>query len=85
MAVHETHPQIVKRLRRIEGHVRTIAVMIEEGRSCAEVAQQMHAVERALHGAKETFIRDHLDHCLDEAVATKGKSLREFKEITKYL
>ncbi|MBI3710533.1 MAG: metal-sensing transcriptional repressor [Proteobacteria bacterium] len=82
---HQTHPDITKRLRRAEGHIRSIVAMIEGGRSCLEIAQQMQAVERALRGAKETLIRDHLDHCLDKAVDDGTTSLAEFKEITKYL
>lgn len=82
--VHHTHPQIVKRLRRAEGHLRSIIEMIESGRSCVDVAQQLHAVEKAVAQAKKTLIQDHIDHCLDQAVTSKA-SLDEFKEIAKYL
>ncbi len=46
--LHETHPEIVKRLRRAEGHLRSVIGMIEAGRSCLELAQQLHAVEKAI-------------------------------------
>ena len=42
--------------------------MIEGGRSCLDIAQQLHAVEKAIGEAKKTLIRDHLDHCLEETV-----------------
>lgn len=45
---HRTHPDIVKRLKRSEGHLRAIAEMIEAGRACLDVAQQLHAVEKAI-------------------------------------
>lgn len=86
--LHKTHPDIVKRLKRAEGHLRSITAMIGDGRSCLDVAQQLHAVEKAVSQAKRTLIQDHIDHCLEEAAGQprqrKG-SLREFKEITKYL
>jgi hypothetical protein len=44
--LHETPPDIVKRLRRAEGHPRSIVDMIESGRSCLEIAQQLHASKR---------------------------------------
>ena len=44
--VHETHPDIVKRLKRAEGHLRGIIEMIETGRPCLDIAQQMQAVEK---------------------------------------
>jgi len=87
--LHTSHPDIVKRLKRAEGHLRSIIEMIEGGRPCLDVAQQMHAVEKAICQAKKTLIQDHLDHCLEETVGPlsreKRRSIDEFKEITKYL
>jgi hypothetical protein NreA len=87
--VHETHPDIVKRLRRAEGHLKSVIEMIEAGRPCLDLAQQLHAVEKAIGQAKRTLIQDHLDHCLEETVGPLGRdqrrSIDEFKEITKYL
>ena len=86
---HETHTDIVKRLKRSDGHLRGVIEMIEAGRSCLDIAQQLHAVEKAISEAKKTLIRDHLDHCLEETVGPLPKAERrtidEFKEITKYL
>ncbi|TNY03905.1 metal resistance protein, partial [Escherichia coli] len=70
--VHETHPNIVKRLRRAEGHLRRVIGMFDEGRSCLDLAQQLHAVEKAVGEAKRTLIHDHVDHCLDIAVSGPG-------------
>lgn len=86
---HESHPEIVKRLRRVEGHLRSVIEMIEAGRPCLDLAQQLHAVEKAVGQAKRTLIQDHLDHCLEETVGAipreQRRSIDEFKEITKYL
>lgn len=88
-ALHETHPEVVKRLRRAEGHLKKIISMIEGGRSCLDIAQQLQAVESAICAAKKALIHDHIDHCLEEAVgpATReGRSVvEEFRAITKYL
>lgn len=86
---HTTHPDIVKRLKRADGHLRGIVEMIEAGRSCLDITQQLHAVEKAVGEAKRTLIRDHLDHCLEEVVGPLARkqrqSMDEFKDITKYL
>ena len=88
-ADHQSHPAIVKRLRRADGHLRKIIAMIEEGRPCLDIAQQLQAVESAVNAAKKTLIHDHLDHCLDSALDSKtGDSqsmIDTFKEITRYL
>ena len=87
--VHETHPEIVKRLNRACGHLRGVVQMIEGGRPCVEIAQQLHAVERALANAKRALIQDHVDHCLAGATAAEpdraAAKLEEFRAITKYL
>ena len=87
MSQHSTHPEIIKRLKRAAGHLNSVIAMIEEGRPCLAVAQQMQAVESAITKAKKTLIHDHIDHCLEHTVAKKNsvKALSEFKEITKYL
>ncbi|MHA7882090.1 metal-sensing transcriptional repressor [Nitratireductor rhodophyticola] len=87
--IHSTHPAVIKRLKRAEGHLRGVIGMIEDGRPCLELAQQLHAVEKAIAEAKKTLIRDHLDHCLAEAAEglpeVQKRSIAEFKTITKYL
>ena len=87
--IHHTHPEIVKRLRRAEGHLRSIIEMIETERPCLDVAQQLHAVERAIAQAKKTLIHDHVESCLEQAVGPLAREQRapveEFKAITKYL
>lgn len=89
MSTHTSHPDIIKRLKRAEGHLRSIVTMLEEGRSCLDIAQQLQAVESAVTNAKKTLVHDHIEHCLEHAVREDAQAaddtLREFKVITKYL
>jgi hypothetical protein len=48
MSTHTSHPEIVKRLKRAEGHLRSIITMLEGSRNCLEIAQQLQAVESAV-------------------------------------
>ena len=85
---HASHPQVMKRLKRAHGHLASVIAMIEDGRPCLDLAQQLHAVESAISNAKQVLIRDHIDHCLTD-VAEGGraanKTLAEFKALAKYL
>lgn len=87
--IHASHPDIVKRLKRAHGHLKSVIEMIEAERPCLDVAQQLQAVEKAIEKAKQSLIHDHLDHCLDGAAAgLSGEArttLAEFREITRYL
>jgi DNA-binding FrmR family transcriptional regulator len=84
-----SHPDIVKRLKRAEGHLRSVVAMIEAGKPCLHVTQQLHAVEKAVAQAKRTLIQDHLERCLEAAVGPlpreRRRSVDEFKEVAKYL
>ena len=91
MSRHASHPDIVNRLKRADGHLQKIIRMVEDGRPCADLAQQLHAVERAVGQAKRILIQDHVDHCLEESLngqsdpKTSRALVEEFKEIAKYL
>jgi DNA-binding FrmR family transcriptional regulator len=86
---HRSHPDIVKRLRRADGHLHTIIDMMEKGRPCLQIAQQLQAVESAIESAKKALIHDHVGHCLDRSLKAPGSTgraaMREFKLIAKYL
>jgi DNA-binding FrmR family transcriptional regulator len=83
------HPEIIKRLKRADGHLQTIIRMIEERRSFVQIAQQLQAVEGAIMNAKKALIHDHIDHYLDQTLKTPGRkgnaALREFRAVAKYL
>ena len=86
---HQSHRAIANRLKRAKGHLEAIVTMIEGHRDCTDIAQQMHAVIRALENAKTVFIHDHIDHCLESTVGPVDRKQRatidQFKTITKYL
>lgn len=89
MMTHTAHPDVLKRLKRAQGHLKSIVTMMEEGRGCLDIAQQLLAVEKAIENAKKILVHDHIDHCLEQTVRDGARSadeaIREFKEITKYL
>ena len=81
--VHTTHPALVARLKRADGHLRAVIDMIEAGKPCLEIAQQMQAVEKAVANAKRALIHDHMDHCLDADHSAADRD--ELKAISRYL
>ena len=69
----------MKRLARIEGQVRGVAKMVDEDRYCIDVVRQVQAVKAALSGLESVIIDDHLDTCVDTALAGKSLSARREK------
>lgn len=79
------HIAIAKRLKRANGHLETIIEMIEQGRPCAEIAQQLRAVEGAIENAKKALIHDHIGHSLKASGVRGHAALRDFRAIAKFL
>lgn len=70
-----THKEQLTYLKKIEGQVRGIQKMIEEGRYCVDIITQIHSVLGALMRVENGVFRKHLDGCV--ANALKGKSEKE--------
>ena len=81
---HESHPRIIARLKRAQGHLAKVLEMLDEGEPCVEIAQQLHAVEKAIANAKRVLIHDHIDHCLGSESAEISE-LFDLKSISKFL
>ena len=87
--IHESHPAVITRLKKANAHLSSTIEMLVAGRTCLDIAQQLQAVENAIHQAKKILIQDHLDHCLEDLLGYVDKdqqdSIEEFKKITRYL
>ncbi len=81
--IHATHPAVIARLKRADGHLRAVIDMIEACKPCLEIAQQLRAVEKAVVNAKRALIHDHLDHCLNADHSPADRD--ELKTISRYL
>ncbi|MGZ5985763.1 MAG: metal-sensitive transcriptional regulator, partial [Caulobacteraceae bacterium] len=58
----DNKPQLLARLNRIEGQVRGITRMIEEGRYCIDVLTQINAARAALAKVESEMLKAHLNH-----------------------
>ena len=67
----------IKRLKNIEGHVRGIQGMLEEGTYCIDVMRQIQAVQAALNKVNKMVLEEHMNSCLITAVRGEDPSERE--------
>jgi DNA-binding FrmR family transcriptional regulator len=74
-------PDVTKKagaaLRRIEGQVRGVSKMIEDDRYCIDIVTQIEAVRAALARVETDLLRQHLQHCVHEAMSSKNASEQE--------
>ena len=62
----------LKRLRRIEGQVRGVTRMVEEGKYCIDIITQVAAVNRALQAMALGLLDEHMSHCVVAAARNGG-------------
>ena len=83
----ELQAKALARLKRIEGQVRGIHKMVEDGRYCADILEQISSVQEALVGVSKTLMKNHLRHCVTSAVKSgdHDRSDRMYDEIVDIL
>lgn len=75
---HQNTKIVKNRLARVIGHLHAVERMIDDGRDCSEVLIQLAAVRSALSNICKIILKDHMDHCIVDAVLTGDQdTLRE--------
>jgi DNA-binding FrmR family transcriptional regulator len=67
--VHENQKAVINRLSRALGHLEKVKRMVEDGVDCSEVLVQLSAVRSALDNTGKVILKDHMRHCIVDAVA----------------
>ncbi len=65
---HEQTKAVLNRLSRAQGHLDAVRKMVERGEDCAQVLVQLSAVISALNGTGRAILKDHISHCIVDAV-----------------
>ena len=65
---HEHTRAVTNRLARTIGHLEAVKKMVEDGRDCSEVLVQLAAVRSALNSTSRLILKDHIEHCIVDAV-----------------
>ena len=71
---HEHTQAVANRLARAIGHLEAVRKMVEGGRDCSEVLIQLAAVQSALAATSRIILKDHIAHCIVDAVEANDQS-----------
>lgn len=74
---HQNTKVVIDRLSRASGHLESVKRMVLEGRDCSEVLIQLSAVISALNNAGKVILKDHMEHCIVDAVESGDKKAIE--------
>lgn len=79
--VHENKKAVINRLSKAIGHLESIRKMVEDDRDCSEVLIQLSAVKSAINNTGKVILKDHLDHCIVDAIDRNDyEELEQFKK-----
>lgn len=71
------HESSILRLKTIEGHIKGITRMVENGEYCIDVIKQIHAVQAALNKVSSNILDEHLNSCVITAIRGDDPQERE--------
>ena len=74
---HTKTKAVLNRLSRAIGHLESVKRMVENGQDCADVLIQLAAVKSAINSTGKIILKDHIEHCLVEAVENDNKESLE--------
>ena len=69
------HTTQIPRLNRIEGQIRGISKMIQEGRYCVDILTQIRSASSALGKVQENIFKSHLESCVKDSL--RGDDLED--------
>ena len=75
----ETKQQAVGRLRRIAGQVQGIQRMVEDEKYCADILQQISAVQGALEQVSKILMARHIERCVQDSLRAGSERERSQK------
>jgi len=75
MNKHKDSKAVIDRISRAAGHLQSIKKMIEEERDCSDILVQISAVRSAVNNIGRIFLKDHINHCLEDAIKNGNKKV----------
>ena len=81
---HPRCTEMTKQLARVEGHVRAVKTMTENGDPYVDVLHQLGAIQAALRKTAQMAVDDHVENCLVDAIE-QGQAQTALAELTKAL
>ena len=69
-----THQEKIARLSRVEGQVRAVKRMVDEGEYCIDIITQIQAARSALQAVSKRILEKHLKHCVADAIHEKDEA-----------
>ena len=85
MKNHPSHQSQLSALKRVEGQVRGVIKMIDEGKYCVDVLNQIKAAKAALVKIESNVLKKHVESCVKESFKNKRAVDSKIEELLKLI
>ena len=85
MKDHPSHQSQLSALKRVEGQVRGVIKMIDEGKYCIDVLNQIKAAKAALVKIESNILKKHVESCVKESFKNKKALDSKVEELLKLI
>ena len=82
---HPCHKDKISGIRRIKGQIEGIERMIDDGKYCIDILNQVKAVKNALTSVEAKILETHLKECVKESLDTSKDNQAKIDEIINFL
>ena len=82
---HPNHSNQISNLKRIEGQIRGIQSMIDEGKYCVDILNQIKAVKNSITSVEGKILKSHLKACVKDSLISNDSFDDKVEEIIKML
>ena len=85
MKDHPSHQSQLSALKRVEGQIRGVIKMIDEGKYCIDVLNQIKAAKAALVKIESNVLKKHVESCVVESFKNKKSLDDKVEELLKLI
>tara|TARA_Y100000741_G_scaffold335312_1_gene293148 strand:+ start:395 stop:658 length:264 start_codon:yes stop_codon:yes gene_type:complete len=85
MTDHPTHNKQLASLKRIEGQIRGIINMINDGKYCVDILNQVKAAKSALVTVESKILKKHIESCVKTSLKNKSAIDAKVDELLKLI
>ena len=82
---HPCHKKQISNLRRIKGQIEGIERMVNDGKYCIDILNQIKATKNAIISVEGKILKTHLEECIKESIDGGAQAQQKIDEIIKVL
>ena len=82
---HPCHKNQIANIRRIKGQIEGVERMINDGKYCIDILNQIKAAKNAITSVEGKILKTHLEECIKESINGENEAQQKIDEILKVL